>query len=128
MAQETAPDLPFAGLRARFERVWPYLAPCLGLALFVGAIWAIRRELGQWQLADIARALAGMPVRHLVLAVLAAAGAYLLLAFYDTGALRHLERPLPLRRSLLAGFVGYALSHAIGRAAVTRGGGGFPAY
>ena len=121
MAQETATDLPFAGLRARFERVWPYLAPCLGLALFVGAIWAIRRELGQWQLADIARALAGMPVRHLVLAVLAAAGAYLVLAFYDTVALRHLERPLPLRRSLLAGFVGYAFSHAIGIPLVTGG-------
>ena len=86
-----------------------------------------RRHLGhpararQWQLADIARAFAGMPVRHLVLAVLAAAGAYLVLAFYDTVALRHLERPLPLRRSLLAGFVGYAFSHAIGMPLVTGG-------
>src|SRR3954471_6271446 len=101
MAQESATDLPFAGLRARFERVWPYLAPCLGLALFVGAICAIRRQLGQWQLADIPRAFAGMPVRHLVLAVLAPAGACLVLACYDTVPLRHFERPLPLRRSLL---------------------------
>ncbi len=55
------------------------------------------------------------------MAVLAGALSYAVLALYDPLALRHLGKPLPLRQGALAGFVGYAFSHAMGLPLLTGG-------
>ena len=99
----------------------PFVLPALGLALFAAAIWAIHRELGAAHLADVGKALRDLPASAVLLSLLAAAAGYVVLALYDTLALAYLERPLPVRRSMLAGFVGYAFSHSMGLPLLTGG-------
>jgi phosphatidylglycerol lysyltransferase len=89
--------------------------------LFAAAIWAIHRELGTAHLADVGKALRDLPASAVLLSLLAAAAGYVVLALYDTLALAYLERPLPVGRSMLAGFVGYAFSHSMGLPLLTGG-------
>lgn len=108
-----------AGPRIDFARLRPLVMPAIGLVLFVGAIWALHRELAHWRLEDISTALQAIPRSMVLLALLVTAVNYVFLGAYDTLALRYLERPLPMRHSLLAGFVGYSFSHTMGMPILT---------
>lgn len=108
-----------AGFRPDVARLRPLVMPTIGVILFAGAVWALHREIANWHPADIRAALATMPRPLILLAIAVTAVNYLFLAAYDILALRYLERPLPLRRTLLAGFVGYAFSHTIGMPVLT---------
>ena len=100
-------------------RVWAL--PALGLALFGLALWAIHRELDPHVLASVGDALAAMPWSTVAAATALAAVSYGCLALYDPLALHHVGRPLPLRQGALAGFIGYAFSHAMGLPLLTGG-------
>ena len=95
--------------------------PGLTLLLFLGAAWAIHRELASWTLTDIGGAVAAIAGARIGLALVAAALSYAALAFYDPLALRHIGRALPLGQGALASFVGYAFSHAMGLPLLTGG-------
>ncbi len=100
-------------------RLVPLIMPAVGIVLFVAAIWTLQRELANWRLEDISAALKAIPNWAVLLALLVTAANYVFLGAYDTLALRYLNRPLPLRRSLLAGFVGYSFSHTMGMPVLT---------
>lgn len=97
------------------------ILPGLTLLLFLGAAWAIHRELAAWTLAEIGAAVAAIAGARVGLALLAAGLSYASLALYDPLALRHVGRPLPLGQGALASFVGYAFSHAMGLPLFTGG-------
>ncbi len=108
--------------RHEVERSWQsFLVPGITLALFLGAAWAIHRELAAYGFAQIAAAVGGLAPDRLGMAVLAAALSYAMLALYDPLALRHAGRSLPLRQGAMAGFIGYAFSHAMGLPLLTGG-------
>ena len=103
-------------------RTWrTFVVPSLTLALFLGAAWAIHHELAAYTFTQIADAVAALPGASLALALLAAGLSYAVLALYDPLALHHVGRPLPLRQGALAGFIGYAFSHAMGLPLLTGG-------
>ncbi|MGD9507273.1 MAG: bifunctional lysylphosphatidylglycerol flippase/synthetase MprF, partial [Geminicoccaceae bacterium] len=103
-------------------RSWQsFVAPTITLVLFLAAAWAIHHELQSFSFAEIGDAVAALPVSSLALALLAAALSYAVLALYDPLALHHVGRPLPLRQGALAGFIGYAFSHAMGLPLLTGG-------
>ncbi len=97
------------------------LTSVLTLLLFLGAAWAIHRELAAWTFDDITTAMAAVSTGQVILAILAAGLSYVFLSFYDPLALRHLGQALPIQRGALASFVGYAFSHAMGMPLVTGG-------
>lgn len=104
------------------ERAWQsFVVPSITLVLFLGAAWAIHHELDAYSFAEIANAVGALPTTSLALALLAAALSYAVLALYDPLALHHVGRPLPLRQGALAGFIGYAFSHAMGLPLLTGG-------
>ena len=103
------------------RRLRSFIMPALTLLLFLGAAWAVHRELAAWTFDDIEDAIGRVSGDQVVMAVLAAGLSYLFLSFYDPLALRHLGNPLPARRGALASFVGYAFSHAMGVPLVTGG-------
>ena len=104
------------------ERTWQsFVVPSITLALFVGAAWAIHHELEAYSFAEITNAVGALSSAKLALALLAAALSYAILALYDPLALHHVGRPLPLRQGALAGFIGYAFSHAMGLPLLTGG-------
>ena len=120
VANETA--MPRTGAAAAPERSWrSFVVPAITLALFLGAIWAIHHELEAYSFSQITDAVGALPGSRLALAVLAAALSYAVLALYDPLALHHVGRPLPLRQGALAGFIGYAFSHAMGLPLLTGG-------
>lgn len=103
------------------RRLRSFVMPALTLLLFLGAAWAVHRELAAWTFDDIEDAIGRVSGDQVVMAILAAGLSYLFLSFYDPLALRHLGNPLPPRRGALASFVGYAFSHAMGVPLVTGG-------
>src|SRR5690349_21467845 len=104
------------------ERTWQsFVVPSITLVLFLAAAWAIHHELASYSFTEIGDAVAALPAASLALALLAAALSYAVLALYDPLALHHVGRPLPLRQGALAGFIGYAFSHAMGLPLLTGG-------
>src|SRR5689334_4566294 len=104
------------------ERTWQsFVIPSITLVLFLAAAWAIHHELDSYSFSEIADAVGALPGSNLALALLTAALSYAVLALYDPLALHHVGRPLPLRQSALAGFIGYAFSHAMGLPLLTGG-------
>ena len=108
--------------RSRGERSWrSFVLPAITLLLFLAAAWAIHRELAAYTFAAVADAVGALPPGRVALAILVAALSYAVLALYDPLALHHVGKPLPLRQSAFAGFVGYAFSHAMGLPLFTGG-------
>lgn len=110
-----------AGAGAAMARARPFILPSLGLLLFVAAGWAIHRELAQWTVHDLRAAWRDLPWTLLAGSLAATALGYAVLAFYDVLALRFVRSSLRVGRGLLAGFVGYAFSHAVGLPLLTGG-------
>jgi phosphatidylglycerol lysyltransferase len=103
-------------------RTWrTFVVPSITLGLFLAAAWAIHHELAAYRFTEIADAVGALPGAKLLLAVLAAALSYAVLALYDPLALHHVGHKLPLRQGALAGFIGYAFSHAMGLPLLTGG-------
>jgi phosphatidylglycerol lysyltransferase len=90
------------------------LGPLLALTLFSLALYTLHHELKIYHLHDILRHLEEISLSRLLLASSLTAFSYLLMTGYDAMALRYVEHPLPLGKTALASFVGYAFSNNIG--------------
>jgi phosphatidylglycerol lysyltransferase len=101
-------------LRTSLQRA----APLLGLVLFALAIAVVHRELDEYHYADIMAAVAQVPWRMLLFGLLVTAINYAALTAYDFLALRHLGKPLPAARVLVASLVGFAVSNNTGHALI----------
>ncbi len=90
------------------------LRPLIILAVFLGAVWLLYRELRGCSLREIRQSLAQIPVEHLWMSLLLTAGNFLLLIGYDYLAVRSLGRSLSLPRLTLVSFTGFVISYNIG--------------
>lgn len=97
------------------------VAPVLGLGLFLAALWVLHHELRAYHYRDLQTALRTIPVSRIALACLLTFLGYLSLATYDAVALRYIGRSVATRRSAMAAFTGFALSHTLGFSALTGG-------
>ncbi len=90
-----------------------------GLALLVGAIYAVQKEFRGLAVADIGAAMAAIPPDALRLGGALTVLAYLVLAIYDRLGSIYAGHPVSWLRSLFASFCGYSLAHNLGFAAVS---------
>ncbi len=93
------------------RRILRVLESLLGIALFVGALWVLRRELREVTLHEIVHELQSLPGARLGASLALTSLGYLALTAYDLVALSCLRRSLPLRKVMYASFVGYALAN-----------------
>jgi len=105
----------------RFRKIWRVLGPIIGIGLFVGAIWVLRRELHEVPLRDITRALSEISPFRVVLALLLTIAGYLALTAYDLVALHHLNRRLHLGKVVYTSFIAYALANNLPAAFIVGG-------
>ncbi|WP_439579045.1 phosphatidylglycerol lysyltransferase domain-containing protein [Elioraea sp.] len=91
----------------------------LGVALLVGALYVVQRELVTLRLDDVLRAMGAIPLASLALAFGVTVVAYLVLTLYDALGTRFVGHPLSYGRIAFASFTAYALSHNIGFAMVS---------
>ncbi len=95
------------------------LGPVLGVALFAGALWILRRELGAYHYADIAQAIRELAPVQLAAALVLTVAGYTLLVGYDLLGLGYAGHRLPVGRVAVAAFTGYAFSNSFGNPLVT---------
>jgi len=105
----------------KFRKIWRVLAPIIGIGLFVGAIWILRRELHEVPLRDIGRALAALSPLRVALAFALTIAGYLALTAYDVVALHHLKRKLSFGKVVYTSFIAYALANNLPGAFIVGG-------
>ncbi len=90
------------------------LAPLVIIAIFMGAIYLLSKELKHYNIHEIRSAVTHIPVWRLGAAVGLTVFNYLVLIGYDYLAIRAIHHPLPLSRISLASFTGFATSYNFG--------------
>lgn len=95
------------------------LGPVLGVLLFLGALWILRRELGAYHYADIVQAIRELAPVQLAAAFALTVAGYTLLVGYDLLGLGYAGHRLPVGRVAVAAFTGYAFSNSFGNPLVT---------
>ncbi|KQM30112.1 bifunctional lysylphosphatidylglycerol flippase/synthetase MprF [Sphingomonas sp. Leaf10] len=108
-------------LRRWIERYRTPIGVLIVLALIGLGFAALEHLTQEVRFADVRAAMHALSPHRIVLALLATAGSYLALTFYDLLALRVIGRPLPWRTAALASFTSYTLSHNLGLALLTGG-------
>ncbi|MBN9044706.1 MAG: UPF0104 family protein [Rhizobiales bacterium] len=96
-----------------------YIWPIIGIGAVGVSAWLLYRELRSISLDDVLDSLYAIPLRHWIMAALAALLAYSSLAGYDRIALLHLRRRISWLFIALCSFTTYALSHNIGASMVS---------
>ncbi|MHB8901973.1 MAG: bifunctional lysylphosphatidylglycerol flippase/synthetase MprF [Thermoguttaceae bacterium] len=91
-----------------------FLLPFGVLALFVGAVSLLHRELAGYHLHDIVENLDAIPRLSIVAAIALTCLNYTILVGYDLVATRFLGHRLPLRKVAFASFLGYVSSNNFG--------------
>jgi phosphatidylglycerol lysyltransferase len=99
---------------AERARVARWLAPAVGLTLFVVALLVLRRELHAVSYRELSAAVFGCDAFALGLAILLTALNYIVLTGYDLLALRYVKRALPTGKVVFASFVAYAIQYNVG--------------
>ncbi|WP_288408776.1 bifunctional lysylphosphatidylglycerol flippase/synthetase MprF [uncultured Sphingomonas sp.] len=110
-----------AELRRLIERHRTPIGVLVVLALIALGFAALQHLTQEIRFADVRSALHDLSGTKIALALLATAGSYLALTFYDLLALHTIGRPLPWRTAALASFTSYTLSHNLGLALLTGG-------
>lgn len=113
----TGPATAPAGRPPRLRR----LLPLVSALLLAGAFWVLYRELTVHHPRDIWRAIASLPARRILLALLLTGISYLMLPGYDALAQRYVRHSVGVRRTWLTGFIAYAFSQTLGFALLTGG-------
>lgn len=90
------------------------LAPLFVIAIFMGAIYLLSKELKHYNIHEIRSAVVQIPLWRLWAAVGLTVFNYLVLIGYDYLAIRAIHHPLPLSKISLASFTGFATSYNFG--------------
>jgi phosphatidylglycerol lysyltransferase len=90
------------------------LVPPLAVALFVGAVAILHRELAAYGFRDVVRAAKAVGGAQLGWALALTALNYAVLPGYDAMALSYIRHPLPLGRIAFGSFIAYAFSQTLG--------------
>ncbi len=108
--------------RSRLKNVLSRLAPFLGGALFLAALFVLYHALRKYHYHEIIAHIINLPGHDIFAAILLTAAGYLALTGYDTISIYYIRRTLSYRRTAFASYVAYALSHSIGASAISGGG------
>jgi phosphatidylglycerol lysyltransferase len=95
----------------RLSQVGPIV---LSLGLFALSIWAITKEMRQYQPGAILKSMAAISPWALGLAIALTALNYIAFTGYDTLAARFVRQALPYRKTALAAVISYAISNSVG--------------
>ncbi|QDU09785.1 bifunctional lysylphosphatidylglycerol flippase/synthetase MprF [Gimesia aquarii] len=90
------------------------LAPLFVIAIFMGAIWLLSKELKHYNIHEIRAAVLHIPTWRLWAAAGLTVFNYLILIGYDYLAIRAIQHPLPFNKISLASFTGFATSYNFG--------------
>jgi phosphatidylglycerol lysyltransferase len=90
------------------------LVPVVATALFVVALWLLRRDLAAYHWQEIRHSFFALRSGQVLLAVLLTVVSYALLTGHDFLAVRYVGRVLPWYQVALGSYLGYVLSHNIG--------------
>lgn len=90
------------------------LAPIAVIAIFMGALWLLSKELKHYNIHEIRSAVAHIPAWRLWAAAGLTVFNYLVLIGYDYLAIRAIHHPLPLGKISLASFTGFVTSYNFG--------------
>lgn len=90
------------------------LGVLMGLLLSAAVLWALHRQFSQYHYREVIQSLSSIPRFAVAMSILLVAVNYLALTGYDALALRYIGKPLAYRRTALASFVAYSLSHSLG--------------
>ncbi|MBS1223253.1 MAG: mprF [Proteobacteria bacterium] len=96
-----------------------YMGPCIGLTLFIAALWVLHRALAAYRYQDVIAALERLPGKQLFAALLCTALSYLITTGYDWLALRYIRHPLPWPKVGFAALISYAISNSVGLSVLT---------
>ena len=96
-----------------------HLPAVLGVALVLGALYVVQRELATLRLGDVLAAMDAIPARSIWLAFGTTVVAYLVLTAYDALGTRFVGHPLSYGRIAFASFTAYSLAHNIGFATLS---------
>lgn len=91
-----------------------YIWPAIGLGAVAFSSWLLYHEVRELSLEDIFASFNVITGMQWAGSILAALGAYAMLAFYDRLALKHLRRSIGFLYVAVTSFTTYALSHNIG--------------
>src|SRR5262245_52469554 len=98
-------------MRERLRRMLP---AALGLALFLGALEVLRRELAATSWAEVTADVHAMSTGQIALALILTALNYAVLTGYDFLAFASIGRRLAAWRIAVASFLAYAIAHNVG--------------
>ena len=91
-----------------------FIPPLLGLLLFGGALFILRRELDAFTYHALAADLLALPVLQVVVALVLTLANYGVLTGYDFLAFAYVRKQVPALRLAAASFVAYAVSNSAG--------------
>lgn len=90
------------------------LGPIVVLAIFLGAVWLLYREVSSYSLEDFRKSLSQISPLRIGLSLGLMVINYAILVGYDWLALKAIHKKLRLRRVALVSFVGQAVSYSFG--------------
>lgn len=90
------------------------ITPFLGLGIFALAAVVLHRQLHACRLHDILVQVHAIPPAQIRIAMLLTVCSYLVMTGYDLLALRYIRHPLPVAKTAMTSFLGYAFSNNIG--------------
>ena len=97
------------------------LGPWLAGGLFIVALLAVDRVLGEYEWHDVLRHLHAIPAHAMLYALLLTTGSYLVMTSYDFLAVRFAGGRLPWHTVATASFVAYSVANNVGFAALSGG-------
>ena len=120
-APDRAPAAPVLRLAAWWPRLRPWLLAAVGALLLVFMAKALHGFLNEVRYEEVMKAVTATSDLDIVLAVLATALSYVILAGYDFSALGYAHARVPRGTVFITSFVAYALSNTIGLGPLTGG-------
>ncbi|MGD9842008.1 MAG: bifunctional lysylphosphatidylglycerol flippase/synthetase MprF [Steroidobacteraceae bacterium] len=96
-----------------------YLLPLLSVLVLITVLTLLHRALAGYHFRDIFLQLRALSTFTIWTSVLFAFASYLVLTGYDLLALRYVQQPVSSLRSMLTGFVAFAIGHNIGLATLS---------
>ncbi|MEJ2037699.1 MAG: bifunctional lysylphosphatidylglycerol flippase/synthetase MprF [Desulfosarcinaceae bacterium] len=96
------------------RRLIRHLAPFIGLGLFTLAAVVLYHQLHQYPLHEVMARIKAMRTAQIWAALALTVCSYLVMTGYDLLALRYIQHPVPVPKTMLASFLGYAFSNNIG--------------